>query len=121
MKKAFLTGITGQDGSYLAEFFIEQRVCGSRFDPSSSSFNTERIDPFTAISMTQHKIFLHYGDLSVSRSAYGFASLYTARRNLPSRSPKSRRVSLTCRIYRRCYRIRNFEKNFRGIRKTASN
>ena len=44
MKKAFITGITGQDGAYLAEFLLEKGYEVHGLRRRSSSFNTERID-----------------------------------------------------------------------------
>ena len=43
-KKALITGITGQDGSYLADFFIKKNYIVHGIKRKSSSFNTERID-----------------------------------------------------------------------------
>ncbi len=65
MKKALITGITGQDGSYLAEFLLEKGYEVHGIIRRSSSFNTERIDH---IYQDPHekgvKMFLHYGDLA---------------------------------------------------------
>ncbi|MFA6339034.1 MAG: GDP-mannose 4,6-dehydratase [Candidatus Paceibacterota bacterium] len=65
MKKAFITGITGQDGSYLAEFLLEKGYEVHGLIRRSSTFNTERLE---GIYQDQHnkgvKLFLHYGDLS---------------------------------------------------------
>ena len=44
MKRALITGITGQDGSYLAEFLLEKNYEVHGIKRRSSSFNTERID-----------------------------------------------------------------------------
>jgi GDPmannose 4,6-dehydratase len=64
-KKALITGITGQDGSYLAELLLSKGYEVHGIIRRSSSFNTERIDP---IYKDRHekgtKLFLHYGDLS---------------------------------------------------------
>ena len=66
-KVALITGITGQDGSYLAEFLIEKGYEVHGIKRRSSSFNTERIDH---IFQDQHevnpKLYLHYGDLTDS-------------------------------------------------------
>jgi len=66
-KKAFITGITGQDGSYLAELLLSKRYEVHGLIRRSSTFNTSRIDP---IYVDPHdpdaKLFLHYGDLSDS-------------------------------------------------------
>ena len=65
MKKALITGITGQDGSYLAELLLEKGYEVHGIIRRSSSFNTARIDH---LYKDRHekgtKIFLHYGDLS---------------------------------------------------------
>ena len=67
MKKAFLTGITGQDGSYLAEFLLNKGYEVHGLIRRSSSFNTERIDHlYRDFHDTDTRLFLHYGDLSVS-------------------------------------------------------
>ena len=67
MKKALITGITGQDGSYLAEFLLKKGYEVHGIIRRASSFNTERIDH---IYQDQHekdvKLFLHYGDLTDS-------------------------------------------------------
>ena len=63
-KKAFITGITGQDGSYLAELLLEKGYEVHGVIRRSSSFNTDRIDH---IYRDPHekgtRLFLHYGDL----------------------------------------------------------
>jgi GDPmannose 4,6-dehydratase len=67
MKKALITGITGQDGSYLAEFLLEKGYEVHGIIRRASTFNTERIDHLlkdTHISGV--RTFLHYGDLSDS-------------------------------------------------------
>jgi GDPmannose 4,6-dehydratase len=67
MKKAFITGITGQDGSYLAEFLLNKGYEIHGLIRRSSSFNTERIDHlYRDFHDPNAKMFLHYGDLSVS-------------------------------------------------------
>lgn len=63
-KIAFITGITGQDGSYLAEFLLEKGYEVHGLIRRSSSFNTHRIDHiYQDIHETNPKLFLHYGDL----------------------------------------------------------
>lgn len=68
-KKALLTGITGQDGSYLAELLLEKGYEVHGIIRRSSSFNTKRIE---GIYVDPHdkgaKLFLHYGDLTDSSS-----------------------------------------------------
>lgn len=67
MKKALITGITGQDGSYLAEFLLQEGYEVHGLIRRSSSFNTERINHlYTDTHNEDTKLFLHYGDLSVS-------------------------------------------------------
>ena len=64
-KTALITGITGQDGSYLAEFLLEKDYIVHGIKRRSSSFNTERIDPLYQAPHTDNRNFiLHYGDLS---------------------------------------------------------
>lgn len=65
MKKALITGITGQDGSYLAEFLLEKGYEVHGIKRRASSFNTERIDHlYQDPHESERKLFLHYGDLS---------------------------------------------------------
>jgi GDPmannose 4,6-dehydratase len=67
MKKAFITGITGQDGSYLAEFLLGKGYEIHGLIRRSSTFNTDRIDHlYRDFHDPNAKLFLHYGDLSVS-------------------------------------------------------
>ena len=66
-KKALITGITGQDGSYLAEFLLEKNYEVHGLKRRSSSFNTQRIDHLYQDPHDVHKnLFLHYGDLTDS-------------------------------------------------------
>ena len=67
MKKALITGITGQDGSYLAELLLSKGYEVHGIVRRSSSPNTQRIDHLiTDESLMDSKLFLHYGDLSDS-------------------------------------------------------
>ncbi|OEJ14482.1 GDP-mannose 4,6-dehydratase [Brachyspira hampsonii] len=67
MKKALITGITGQDGSYLAELLLEKGYEVHGIIRRSSSLNTERIDHlYKDPHINDVKMFLHYGDLSDS-------------------------------------------------------
>ena len=69
MKKAFITGITGQDGAYLAEFLLNKGYEVHGLRRKSSSFNTGRIDHLLKDPHEKGvKFFLHYGDLSDSLS-----------------------------------------------------
>ncbi|HGH0635670.1 TPA: GDP-mannose 4,6-dehydratase, partial [Yersinia enterocolitica] len=64
MKKALLTGITGQDGSYLAEFLLEKGYEVHGIQRRASSFNTSRIDHLASTLDAKSNLFLHYGDLT---------------------------------------------------------
>ena len=67
MKTALITGITGQDGSYLADFLLEKGYIVHGIKRRSSSFNTERIDHIFQDPHVEYSRFhLHYGDLSDS-------------------------------------------------------
>ena len=67
MKKALITGITGQDGSYLAELLLDKRYEVHGIIRRSSSFNTGRImHIFQDPHEKDARMFLHYGDLSDS-------------------------------------------------------
>ena len=67
MKKALITGITGQDGSYLAEFLLEKGYEVHGIKRRSSSFNTKRIDHiYQDPHIDGRNLFLHYGDLTDS-------------------------------------------------------
>lgn len=71
MKKALITGINGQDGSYLAEFLIEKGYEVHGIIRRSSTFNTERIEHLYIDTLLQDlhqekKINLHYGDMTDS-------------------------------------------------------
>ena len=64
---AFITGITGQDGSYLAELLLSKGYIVHGLVRRSSNFNTQRIDHlFKDHHESQSKLFLHYGDLTDS-------------------------------------------------------
>jgi len=67
VKVALISGITGQDGSYLAEFLIKKKYIVHGIVRRSSSFNTGRIDHlYNDKSIINTKLFLHYGDLTDS-------------------------------------------------------
>lgn len=67
MKKALITGITGQDGSYLSELLLEKGYEVHGIIRRSSSFNTDRIDHlYRDPHYKDTRLFLHYGDLSDS-------------------------------------------------------
>ena len=65
MKKALITGVTGQDGAYLSEFLLKKGYEVHGIKRRSSSFNTDRIDHLYQDPHTKGKNFiLHYGDLT---------------------------------------------------------
>ena len=67
MKKALITGITGQDGSYLAELLLQKGYTVHGLIRRASTFNTDRIDHlYRDFHDPEARIYLHYGDLSVS-------------------------------------------------------
>lgn len=64
-KKAVITGITGQDGSYLAELLLDKGYEVHGFIRRSSTFNTDRIDHIYQDShASNHRLFLHFADLA---------------------------------------------------------
>ena len=68
-KVALISGITGQDGAYLAEFLLEKGYKVHGIKRRSSSFNTDRIDHlYQDPHIKNRKLILHYGDLSDSMS-----------------------------------------------------
>ncbi|HDO31133.1 MAG TPA: GDP-mannose 4,6-dehydratase, partial [Desulfobacteraceae bacterium] len=69
MKKALITGITGQDGAYLAEFLINKGYVVHGIKRRTSLFNTDRIDHlYQDPHVTDRKLILHHGDLTDSSS-----------------------------------------------------
>ena len=65
MKKALITGITGQDGSYLAELLLSKGYIVHGIKRRSSSLNTDRIDHiYEDPHLSSKRLFLHYGDLT---------------------------------------------------------
>lgn len=67
MKKALITGVTGQDGSYLAEFLLEKGYEVHGIKRRASSFNTQRVDHiYQDPRINNANFFLHYGDLTDS-------------------------------------------------------
>jgi GDPmannose 4,6-dehydratase len=67
VKRALITGITGQDGSYLAELLLQKGYEVHGLIRRASTFNTDRIDHIYEDPHLPHaRLFLHYGDLSVS-------------------------------------------------------
>ena len=70
MKKALITGITGQDGSYLTELLLKKGYEVHGIIRRQSSQNTERIDHVLNDSAFDKRVFLHYGDLTDSSNAH---------------------------------------------------
>ncbi len=67
MKKALITGVTGQDGSYLAEFLLEKGYEVHGIKRRASLFNTQRVDHiYEDVHIENARFKLHYGDLSDS-------------------------------------------------------
>ncbi len=65
MKKALITGVTGQDGAYLAKLLIDKGYVVHGIKRRSSSFNTERIDDlYVDPHAADRRLILHYGDLT---------------------------------------------------------
>jgi len=64
-KAVLITGITGQDGSYLAELLLEKGYMVQGVKPRAFSFNTQRIDHIYQDQHEKHvNVKLHYGDLT---------------------------------------------------------
>lgn len=70
MKKTLITGITGQDGSYLTELLLEKGYEVHGIIRRQSSQNTERIDHILNDPVFADRVFLHYGDLTDSSNAH---------------------------------------------------
>ena len=71
MKRALITGVTGQDGSYLAELLLSKGYQVHGIKRRSSSFNTGRVDGiYTDAHQAGANFFLHFGDLSDSSSLW---------------------------------------------------
>ena len=74
-KKALIFGITGQDGSYLAELLLKKNYIIHGVKRRSSSANTERIDHlFDSVNFTNKNFFIHYGDISDASSTLNIIS-----------------------------------------------
>ena len=69
-KVALITGITGQDGSYLAELLLKKKYKVHGVIRKSSSFNTKRIDHLYIDPHNKTNFFLYHGDLTDSNSIY---------------------------------------------------
>ncbi len=64
MKQALITGITGQDGSYLTEWLLQQGYCVHGLVRRTSGHNTARIDHLLADPVVQDRVHLHHADLT---------------------------------------------------------
>ena len=74
-KTALIFGITGQDGSYLAELLLKKNYIIHGVKRRSSSANTERIDHlFDSLNFTNKNFFIHYGDISDASSTLNIIS-----------------------------------------------
>ena len=73
-KKALITGVTGQDGSYLAELLLKKGYIVHGIKRKSSTFNTNRIDHIYKDFHEASNFFLHYGDLTDSTSLVNIIS-----------------------------------------------
>jgi GDPmannose 4,6-dehydratase len=71
VRRALITGITGQDGSYLAELLLAKGYEVHGLVRRSSTFNRERIDHLRSDESARGRYFLHYGDLSDADSLHG--------------------------------------------------
>ena len=75
MKKALITGVTGQDGSYLSELLLEKGYEVHGIKRRSSSLNTQRIDHiYQAPDAAERNFVLHYGDLTDSSNIHNLVS-----------------------------------------------
>lgn len=63
-KTALITGITGQDGSYLSEYLLKKKYIVHGLNRRTSLFNTDRIDHLFSDRKYKNRFFLHYGDLN---------------------------------------------------------
>ena len=76
MKKALITGITGQDGSYLLEFLLDKGYEVHGLRRRSSSFNTQRIDHiYENLNLKEKSVFLHDADLTDASSLFRVINL----------------------------------------------
>ena len=83
MKRALITGITGQDGAYLAEYLLQKGYEVHGIKRRASSFNTARIDHlYTDTHEPGVRFRLHYGDLTDFDKPHTYHSGSSAGRNL---------------------------------------
>jgi GDPmannose 4,6-dehydratase len=89
MKKALITGITGQDGSYLADLLLSKGYEIHGIIRRSSSLNRSRIDHFYQDThLPEARFFLHYGDLADSEQLTDL--IYNVRQAYSRGSPHSK-------------------------------
>ena len=69
-KKALITGITGQDGSYLAEFLLDKGYEVHGLKRRTSIFNTDRIDHIINSDLINKQFFYHHADMTDSSSLF---------------------------------------------------
>ena len=103
-KKALITGITGQDGSYLAELLLGEGLRGPRPDPPLQLVHHRSHRPPLPATRTSRdaRLFLHYGDLTDSSSLIGHLHADQAGRGLQPRRPEPRQGQLRdARVHRR--------------------
>ena len=88
MKKALITGITGQDGSYLAELLLSKGYEVHGIIRRASTFNTSRIDHVYQDPHTPGcRLFLHYGDLNDASSLQAIVGRIQAARRRHGDAP----------------------------------
>ena len=101
-KVAFITGITGQDGSYLTEFLLDKGYFVHGLVRRSSTINTSRIEHI----FHNEKLFLHYGDLTDYTSLYNcFVNIQRKYENISVLEVYNRNTYIYCQFRR----IRNFK------------
>jgi GDPmannose 4,6-dehydratase len=100
-RRALITGITGQDGSYLAELLLEKGYEVHGLIRRASTFNTQRIDHLYQDPHTpESKLVLHYGDLADGQSLTNLVLTWSPTKFTTSR----RRAMSACRSITRCTR-----------------
>ncbi len=114
-KVALITGVTGQDGAYLAEFLLNKGYVVHGIKRRASSFNTDRIDHLLSDSHENDvKFFLHYGDMTDSMNLTKIIQ-ETQLRNCPVRFKKLRKKKPLLFIREARMRWRNYMHT--GLRK----
>ena len=80
-KVALITGITGQDGAYLAEFLLKKNYIVHGLKRRSSLFNTDRIDHLYKDShISESNLILHFGDMTDSTNLVRLIKIYNQMR-----------------------------------------